>query len=489
MVREVVIDRDIRAPALFAAGSLFSRYARRRVASISLLIILDVLGILAAVWLAPPLAKHVFGVTVWRPSLLVLHAGIALTIAAFAGQHLYGVRGRRHGLWRIVRGSVWAGAGVLALRIALDHPLHGVSVLFISTFTVAFISAERTGYDALLRVRFADHFHQSRAVVVGPYARDAAAIQALGSASDAINYRPVAFLDDGFAPWPGDTPQNTPAVGRLADLEAVIAHARPSEVIVADPHLVRNQLRTIIAVCRRHHVVLRLAGVEPDPSLGPVTCVPGCDLPVYVVQTPTPEGLAFIAKRGLDLVVSSLGLVVTLPLWLLIALLIKLDSRGPVLYAAERVGLGQRRFACYKFRTMVSNAEALQAQLEARNEADGAVFKIADDPRITRLGRLLRRTSLDELPQLVNVLKGDMSLVGPRPLPLRDNDLMTDLHKRRHVVLPGLTGLWQTSGRCSLGYDDMIRLDLDYIETWSLTADLRILARTVTAVLFARGAC
>jgi lipopolysaccharide/colanic/teichoic acid biosynthesis glycosyltransferase len=171
-----------------------------------------------------------------------------------------------------------------------------------------------------------------------------------------------------------------------------------------------------------------------------------------------------------------------------IALAVKLTSPGPVLYASERVGLGQRRFRCFKFRTMYPGAETRQAALEAHNEASGAIFKIRGDPRVTPVGRLLRRFSLDELPQLLNVVRGDMSIVGPRPLPMRDNELMEDWHKRRHVVLPGITGPWQISGRSDLGFEEMIQLDFRYIENWSLTSDLRIMARTVATVFAGKGA-
>jgi lipopolysaccharide/colanic/teichoic acid biosynthesis glycosyltransferase len=159
-----------------------------------------------------------------------------------------------------------------------------------------------------------------------------------------------------------------------------------------------------------------------------------------------------------------------------------------VFFVDERIGVGQRPFGCYKFRTMVRGARESQSSLEEFNEADGVLFKMRDDPRLTRVGRVLRRLSLDELPQLFNVLKGDMSLVGPRPLPLRDYQLMEEWHRRRHVMLPGMTGLWQISGRSDLSFDDMVRLDLQYMETWSLKSDLYILWRTTGAVVRSRGA-
>jgi lipopolysaccharide/colanic/teichoic acid biosynthesis glycosyltransferase len=180
--------------------------------------------------------------------------------------------------------------------------------------------------------------------------------------------------------------------------------------------------------------------------------------------------------------------VLVLPLWLLIGLAIKLTSRGPVLYADPRVGLSEREFHMLKFRTMVAGAAEQQQSLELANEASGALFKIREDPRVTSIGRVLRRYSLDEVPNLLNVLRGEMSLVGPRPLPLRDYRLLDDWHRRRYNVLPGITGLWQVAGRADLTFDDLVRLDFYYLENWSIWLDVSILVRTPFAVLRRRGA-
>jgi len=202
-----------------------------------------------------------------------------------------------------------------------------------------------------------------------------------------------------------------------------------------------------------------------------------------------PSDYRLAIKRCVDVAGALAALVVLTPVLATIAVAIRLTSPGPVIFAQERYGLNRRRFRMLKFRTMRKDAEQLQATLEARNEADGPVFKIADDPRITPVGRFLRRTSLDELPQFVNVLRGEMSLVGPRPLPLRDVSRFTSASDmRRFSVRPGLTCLWQISGRSSLSFSDWIRLDLAYIDRWSLLLDLVILVRTVPAVLKGAGA-
>ena len=200
-------------------------------------------------------------------------------------------------------------------------------------------------------------------------------------------------------------------------------------------------------------------------------------------------------KRLFDLTLGSAMLVAALPLLIALAVIIKLTSRGPVLYVAPRVGKGGRHFPFYKLRSMVMGADAMKRELVGRNEQGGHLFKIKDDPRRTSIGRFMRRYSLDELPQLLNVLKGDMSLVGPRPLPA--GDLAPDGLSREHAfwaaertrVPPGITGLWQVRGRSDLGFDDMIRHDINYAREWSVRQDLRILAQTLPAVMRGRGAC
>jgi lipopolysaccharide/colanic/teichoic acid biosynthesis glycosyltransferase len=199
-------------------------------------------------------------------------------------------------------------------------------------------------------------------------------------------------------------------------------------------------------------------------------------------------GADWLVKRTFDIAVSMLTIVLGLPIWLAIAAAIKLNSPGPVFYRDRRIGLHEREFSMLKFRTMRAGAAELQPALEEENEASGALFKIRDDPRVTAVGHLLRRLSLDEVPNVVNVLRGEMSLVGPRPLPVRDFRRLEDWHRKRYLVLPGMTGLWQISGRSHLSFDDLVRLDFYYLENWSIWMDISILVRTIPAVLARRGA-
>ena len=205
------------------------------------------------------------------------------------------------------------------------------------------------------------------------------------------------------------------------------------------------------------------------------------------------EGLRLVVKRAIDLTGASLGLLLLSPLMWTIVVLIRLDSPGPIIFRQERRGYRGKPFRMLKFRTMAADAEQRLVDLESSNESDGGVlFKLRQDPRVTRVGSFLRRLSLDELPQLLNVLRGDMSLVGPRPLQIRDSERLLALdpkgYERRLQVLPGVTGPWQVGGRSELNHERMVQLDVDYVENWSLFRDLSIICKTFLVVLFRVGA-
>jgi exopolysaccharide biosynthesis polyprenyl glycosylphosphotransferase len=244
----------------------------------------------------------------------------------------------------------------------------------------------------------------------------------------------------------------------------------------------------IVETAHRAGVRVRIAPKTTDLLIERGEYVPGQGMPLFELRPPVLAGTDWALKRAFDLAVSAIVVVAGIPLWLLIAVAIKLDSRGPILYRDRRIGVGEREFGMLKFRTMVEDASEQQDELEERNEAPGALFKIRRDPRVTRVGRLLRKLSLDELPQLLNVLRGQMSLVGPRPLPIRDYEKLEAWHRKRYLVLPGITGLWQISGRSNLTFDDLVRLDFYYIENWSIWLDISILIKTPFAILSGRGA-
>jgi exopolysaccharide biosynthesis polyprenyl glycosylphosphotransferase len=297
----------------------------------------------------------------------------------------------------------------------------------------------------------------------------------------------VGFVDSNNPSRSAEVKERT--IGTLEQLDRILMWRVVDEVLIALP------VKSCYAAFQRAIHVCERIGVQAKYFADIFTCSvarlcydsSGSESVVALEVTENDSRL--LVKRAIDIVGAGLLLAILSPLILIIAVGLKLTSPGPVLFAQERYGLQKRRFRMLKFRTMVCNAEALQPSLERMNESQGPCFKITNDPRVTRFGRLLRRTSLDELPQLVNVIRGEMSLVGPRPLPVRDVEHFEEpWPMRRFSVLPGLTCLWQVSGRCKLAFDEWVKLDLQYIDHWSLALDLRILLRTIPAVLRGTGA-
>jgi exopolysaccharide biosynthesis polyprenyl glycosylphosphotransferase len=301
-------------------------------------------------------------------------------------------------------------------------------------------------------------------------------------------YYVVGFVDTTVAASSPFMARRT--LGPLEQLEDILVREHVDEVYIGLPVISHYpQIQETIRICERLGVKANYHADIFATQIAKPRIETTRNFGGRVHLRVAPDDARLLIKRTLDVSVAAAGLAVLAPVMLAVAVAIKLTSEGPVIYGQERYGLNRRRFRMYKFRTMVADADRLQASLESRNEAAGPVFKIANDPRITPIGRFLRRSSIDELPQLFNVLRGDMSLVGPRPLPLRDVARFTrtaDL--RRLSVRPGLTCLWQVNGRSGIGFDEWVKLDLHYIDHWSLVLDLWILARTVPAVFRATGA-
>jgi exopolysaccharide biosynthesis polyprenyl glycosylphosphotransferase len=250
-----------------------------------------------------------------------------------------------------------------------------------------------------------------------------------------------------------------------------------------------DQASRIAALCEEQGITVRVLTNIFDLKLAHSSAEEVEDDPLITHSTGWVEGWPIFAKRMLDFTISAILIILISPFLLVVAVFIKLTSPGPVLFVQKRLGLNKRRFNVHKFRTMVVDAERQMSQIEHLNEVSGPVFKIKNDPRITPIGRFLRKTSIDELPQLFNVLIGDMSLVGPRPLPVRDYEgFNEDWQRRRFSVRPGITCLWQVRGRSSIPFEKWMELDLQYIDKWSLWLDFQILLRTIPAVLRGSGA-
>jgi exopolysaccharide biosynthesis polyprenyl glycosylphosphotransferase len=301
----------------------------------------------------------------------------------------------------------------------------------------------------------------------------------------ALGFDPLGFLQtNGHAPHA----TGLPILGASHELAEVIVQHRIECVFVASSAVRLDVMKQLTRDIRRYDVEVRVSANMTEILSSRLTVQPVGDLLALSLRPARLSGPQAVAKRSFDLTVASLVVILTSPFWLVAGLMVKMTSRGPVLFRQLRVGKDGRLFRMYKFRTMIRDAEARLPDLLARNEASGPLFKIRDDPRITRVGRVLRRYSIDELPQVLNVLKGDMSLVGPRP-PL-PNEVATyeEWHRGRLDVRPGITGLWQVRGRSELSFDDYVRLDLFYIENWSILYDLFIMGKTIPAVLLRKGA-
>lgn len=306
-------------------------------------------------------------------------------------------------------------------------------------------------------------------------------------------YQPVAAYTPGTHDAPAfEVESGLPILGNRADTTSIldaIIHCRADAVAVsAGVQLHPQTLRHLGWELAARNVGLIMAPALTDIAGPRIHTQQVAGLPLIHVTTPTLEGGQRVAKRLFDVAVSAILILLASPLMATIAVLIKLGSNGPILFRQERVGIEGTPFGMLKFRSMVVNAEELLGDLAVRNEGNGVLFKIRNDPRVTPIGRILRKYSLDELPQLLNILSGSMSLVGPRPpLPSEVEEYEQDV-RRRLLVKPGLTGLWQVSGRSNLSWQDSVRLDLYYVENWSLAGDLVIILRTVRAVFHSTGA-
>ncbi len=302
-----------------------------------------------------------------------------------------------------------------------------------------------------------------------------------------LGYQIVGFVDDN--PQKGQTNIGRfKALGPVHNLPRLIEVEEVDEVIITLPWMYHRKIMGIVQECARRQVSARIVPDLFQMSLSQVDVDDLGGVPVIGVREVGFGRGALLVKRGMDVAGAIVGLTLGAPILGLIALAIRLDSPGPVIFRQTRVGKDGRTFEILKFRSMREGAEEEQSRLLDMNEADGLFFKIRDDPRLTRVGRFLRRHSLDELPQLWNVLRGEMSLVGPRPNTPTEVRRYTEWHRKRLEALPGMTGLWQVSGRSLISFDEMVLLDIYYIENWSPWLDLKILARTIPQVLFGEGA-
>jgi exopolysaccharide biosynthesis polyprenyl glycosylphosphotransferase len=480
-------DRDIRRKRPPVLSFVLRLETLRRVARVLSLLVLDFIGVVGALFTAVmvKLAVHdqLDAAVAWRDIKHWIPFAYLVTVLAFARVDLYADRTRRPGLARIA--TALFQATVIALVFALaDGQRFSSYFIFYGTliFATIYIAALREVHLRLSGWVLEQAGYARRAVLVGSGKHIEEVARALEDRSrtqvDIVGYI-------SLTPRPHN---GLRSLGELPDLPHVLELEGVQEVIIADPDFPQDKAVELVDMCHQRGVTVQVAPSTMEILIDRAEFAPGHTVPLFTLRPPVFEGVDYAVKRSFDLVLSCLGLILLSPLLLATAIAIKLSSRGPAIYRSERPGMAGKPFFCFKFRTMREHADQIQDELEPLNELSGALFKIRDDPRMTVVGRFLRRFSLDELPQLVNVVRGEMSLVGPRPLPMRDFNRLEDWHKKRYLVLPGITGLWQVSGRAELDFDDLVRLDFLYLERWSIMLDLSILLKTIPAVLTRRGA-
>jgi exopolysaccharide biosynthesis polyprenyl glycosylphosphotransferase len=468
---------DVRAVRPYFLSASPVRTLARRVVSIAALAAIDIGGLVMGLYGALAIRSLLFDPKpilwglLWNHETDWLAFLILLLVLVFWRAGLYAPRELREGAGRVVPSVFLVSALALAFAVGTGQHFTTFGLYVVGAILVAaLIGLFRASYEVVTGSVLRAVGVRRRAVLVGDEAARKHLRETLGTSRGGIVYEFAGEVDPG------------PSV------EAVLAGPQLDELIVADAGLDEVRLLEIVEAAHRRGVKVRVAPRTTELLIERGEYVPGQGIPLFELRPPIFAGTDWATKRTFDVVVGALIAVAGLPVWLLIAAAIKLTSRGPVLYADRRVGLAEQPFEMLKFRTMVQGAEGHQAGLEHANEASGALFKIRDDPRVTAVGRLLRRFSIDEIPNVLNVLRGEMSLVGPRPLPVRDFDRLEAWHRRRYNVLPGMTGLWQVAGRSDLTFDDLVRLDFYYLENWSIWLDVTILFKTPWVVFAQRGA-
>ena len=424
-----------------------------------------------------------------RASVLLGAVSLPIWLLAFSRHRLYSARylvRRPEELRRVGRALVLGVFCMAAIGFALQASASRVWLVLTGLLAFVLVAVEREVARQLFgRLRRAGGF--LRPVVVVGVNHEAQQLAASMTSQPELGYRLAGFVTD-LDPARVDPGIAGQVLGRIADTRRVVREVEAVGVIVAATATTLDISNRLVRELTNDGIHVELSSALRDVASSRLTVRPFGRYPVVYVEPVHRSGWRTSAKRAFDVCAATLGLAGASLLILVVAVAVRIDSPGPVLFRQVRVGRNGKPFEVVKFRTMVENAEELVIDLRDLNEADGPLFKISADPRVTRVGALLRRFSIDELPQLWNVIRGDMSLVGPRPaIPSEVEGWLPELHERLRVK-PGMTGMWQVNGRSATSWDDYVRLDLYYVDNWSLSTDLAILAQTVPAVLSSRGA-
>ena len=402
----------------------------------------------------------------------------AIWIAIFSVSGLYAIRASRRAIDEIASIFLACSTGILLIIVGIffRRELFASRFVVLASWVLAFVFVviERAIVRVIQHAVLTRGIGVHNLVIIG---KNGAAGDIVGytNAHPSLGYRIVERFDDV------DDALFSSLVSRMQT-------GRIDEIIMASPGASKEETLRVLDFCNEFHLMFRYTADLFDTQASNIDIQTLAGIPIIEIKRTRLDGWGKILKRTFDIIGSSILLVLLSPFLLVIGTIIKLDSDGPIIKTLERVGEGGKYFKLYKFRSMVKNAEALKEQLLDKNERNGPLFKMKNDPRITRIGRFLRRTSIDELPQLINVLKGEMSLVGPRPHEPDEVARYEKHHKKLLTIKPGITGMAQTSGRSNLTFDDEARLDTYYIENWSLKLDIQILSKTPWVVLSMRSA-
>jgi exopolysaccharide biosynthesis polyprenyl glycosylphosphotransferase len=414
------------------------------------------------------------------------YTGLMLLFLALDGAY----ERRRGGSWLnevycITNASTTVGIVQFAVTFFIKPTVYSRGLILEAVLiTIVLLSVARLGQrmvQAQLRRR---GYGVDRVLIVGAGEAGRAVMRSLVALPE-LGYQVVGFVDDD--PSKGDIGRFK-ALGSLDAVAPLLQSEKVDEVIITLPWMYQRQITALVRTCEQQRVRARVVPDLFQLALNQVDVADVGGIPLIGIKEAAIPRVGRMIKRGLDISLALLALIIAAPFMALIAIVVKLESPGPALFRQTRIGECGRTFSMIKFRSMRHGAEAEKTKLLALNEADGPLFKIKDDPRLTRFGKIMRRLSLDELPQFINILSGDMSLVGPRPAPPDEVAQYQPWHRQRLEVPQGLTGLWQVSGRSDLTFDEMCLLDIYYIENWSLGLDLSIMLRTIPRVLFGSGA-